>query len=115
MCSGTTPSCPPHLGIVLYLLNTSSQQFALMMDSYKQQHRKYTNLANLSADEIKQVWSDVNVTCEYGMVMHLVLSVCLCACVCMSGERQLVTKLKESQRLLTFLPREHMRGRSWES
>jgi len=42
---------------VLYLLNTSSQQFAVMIDSYKQQHRKYTNLADLSAEEIKQVCS----------------------------------------------------------
>jgi len=54
MCSGVTPSCPPHLGIVLYLLNTSSHQFAVTMDAYKQQHLKYTNLADLSADEIKQ-------------------------------------------------------------
>jgi len=57
MCSGTTPSCPPHLGIVLYLLSTSSQQFAMTLDSYKQQHRKYSNLSDLSADEIKQVGS----------------------------------------------------------
>jgi len=57
MCSGTTPSCPPHLGIILYLLSTSSQQFAMTMDSYKQQHRKYTNLSDLSADEIRQVRS----------------------------------------------------------
>jgi len=57
MCNGATPSCPPHLGIVLYLLNTSSQQFAVTIDAYKQQHRKYANLADLSADEIKQVCS----------------------------------------------------------
>jgi len=59
MCSGATPSCPPHLGIILYLLSTSSHQFTLMMDSYKQQQLKYTNLADLSADEIKQVCPSV--------------------------------------------------------
>jgi len=63
MCSGLTPSCPPHLGIVLYLLNTSSQQFAMTIDSYKQQHRKYTNLADLSAEEIKQVRSLLHTRC----------------------------------------------------
>ena len=55
MCSTANPSCPPHLGIVLYLLNTASQLFTVTMDTYKQQQRKYATLADLSAEEIKQV------------------------------------------------------------
>jgi hypothetical protein len=51
----TNPSCPPRLGLILYLLNTSSQQFAHTLDNYKQLHRKYTNLADLSPEEMKRV------------------------------------------------------------
>jgi nuclear pore complex protein Nup205 len=57
MCNTSNATAPPHLGIVLYVLNTSSQLFTVTMDTFKQQHRKFSNLSDLSADEIKQLYS----------------------------------------------------------
>ena len=44
-----------NLGVVVYLLQQSTQQLLAALDSHKHHARKYTNIANLTAEEVREV------------------------------------------------------------
>ena len=48
-------SRPQNLGVVVYMLQQSTQQFLATFDSHKHHVRKYNNIPNLTADEVKEV------------------------------------------------------------
>ena len=59
-------SRPPCLGLIVQLLNDSTQHFLSTLNSHKALYQKYLNVSDLSIDEIKEVryffktWNKIN-------------------------------------------------------
>lgn len=52
---GNNTSRPLNLGVIVYLLNTSTQQFMTTFDSHKQLYHKCLNVSDLSTEALKEV------------------------------------------------------------